>query len=57
MTRYSGASRQTESTRAVKYIIDTPDGKRCDITLVPVGPLSNIAVAMRMQPAILPQNP
>ena len=27
-----------------------------DITLVPVGPLSNIAVAMRMQPAILPKS-
>ena len=33
-----------------------PDGKRgWRYHLVPVGPLSNIAVAMRMQPAILPK--
>ncbi|HGV2951681.1 TPA: ribosylpyrimidine nucleosidase, partial [Escherichia coli] len=46
---------QAESTHAVKYIIDTLMASDGDITLVPVGPLSNIAVAMRMQPAILPK--
>ncbi len=39
----------------VKYITDTLMASDGDITLVPVGPLSNIAVAMRMQPAILPK--
>ncbi|TGH17170.1 ribosylpyrimidine nucleosidase [Escherichia coli] len=48
-------TRQAESTHAVKYIIDTLMTSDGDITLVPVGPLSNIAVAMRMQPAILPK--
>ncbi|MBY7308006.1 ribosylpyrimidine nucleosidase [Escherichia ruysiae] len=48
-------TRQAESTHAVKYIIDTLMASEGDITLVPVGPLSNIAVAMRMQPAILPK--
>ncbi|MGM1234325.1 nucleoside hydrolase, partial [Escherichia coli] len=48
-------TRQAESTHAVKYIIDTLMASDGDITLVPVGPLSNIAVAMRMQPAILPK--
>ena len=48
-------TRRAESTHAVKYIIDTLMASDGDITLVPVGPLSNIAVAMRMQPAILPK--
>ncbi|MEK8667873.1 ribosylpyrimidine nucleosidase, partial [Escherichia coli] len=48
-------TRQAESIHAVKYIIDTLMASDGDITLVPVGPLSNIAVAMRMQPAILPK--
>ena len=48
-------TRQAENTHAVKYIIDTLMASDGDITLVPVGPLSNIAVAMRMQPAILPK--
>lgn len=47
--------REAESTHAVKYIIDTLMASNGDITLVPVGPLSNIAVAMRMQPAIVPK--
>lgn len=47
--------RQAESKHAVQYIIDTLMNSDGDITLVPVGPLTNIAVAMRMQPAILPK--
>ncbi len=35
----------------MKYIIDTLMASDGDITLVPVGPLSNIAVAMALQPA------
>ncbi|CAM7537593.1 ribosylpyrimidine nucleosidase [Escherichia coli] len=52
---FESLTRQAESTHAVKYIIDTLMASDGDITLVPVGPLSNIAVAMRMQPAILPK--
>ncbi len=37
------------------HAVDTLMASDGDITLVPVGPLSNIAVAMRMQPAILPK--
>ena len=39
-------TRQAESTHAVKYIIDTLMASDGDITLVPVGPLSNIAVGL-----------
>ncbi|MDO2316389.1 nucleoside hydrolase, partial [Escherichia coli] len=48
-------TRQAENTHAVKYIIDTLMASEGDITLVPVDPLSTIAEAMRMQPAILPK--
>lgn len=48
-------TRKAEPVHAVKFIIDTLMASDGDITLVPVGPLSNIAVAMRMQPAILPK--
>lgn len=40
---------------AVNYLIDTLLASDGDITLVPVGPLTNIAVAMRMEPRILPK--
>lgn len=40
---------------AVNYLIDTLLASDGDITLVPVGPLTNIAVAMRMEPKILPK--
>ena len=52
---FSPLTRQAEETHAVKYIIDTLMASEGDITLVPVGPLTNIAVAMRMQPKILPK--
>ena len=47
--------RQAEKTNAVNYIIDTLMASERDITLVPVGPLTNIAVAMRMEPLIIPK--
>ena len=40
---------------AVNYLINTLLASNGDITLVPVGPLTNIATAMRMQPAIIPK--
>ncbi|WP_367377446.1 ribosylpyrimidine nucleosidase [Enterococcus gilvus] len=47
--------RQAEKTNAVNYIIDTLMASEGDIRLVPVGPLTNIAVAMRMEPLIIPK--
>ena len=46
---------KAQPEHAVRFIIDTLMQSDGDITLVPVGPLSNIAVAMRMEPAILPK--
>lgn len=40
---------------AVNYLIDTLLASDGDITLVPIGPLTNIAAAMRMEPQILPK--
>ncbi len=48
-------TRKAEDKHAVQYIIDTLMASDGDITLVPTAPLTNIAVAMRMQPAILPK--
>ena len=55
--RYSSHDPPGRKYHAVKYIIDTLMASDGDITLVPVGPLSNIAVAMRMQPRSCPKNP
>ena len=38
---------------AVNYLIETLLASDGDITLVPIGPLTNIATAMRMEPRIL----
>ncbi|MEH7223238.1 nucleoside hydrolase [Bacillus sp. JJ1566] len=40
---------------AVGFIIEKLMESEGDITLVPVGPLTNIATAMRLEPAILPK--
>lgn len=48
-------TRKAKKKHAVNFIIDTLMDSTGDITLVPVGPLTNIAVAMRMQPAIIPK--
>jgi ribosylpyrimidine nucleosidase len=47
--------KKAEPKHAVNYIIDTLLESDGDITLVPVGPLSNIGVAMRMEPRIIPK--
>lgn len=39
----------------VKFIIDTIMASDGDITLVPTGPLTNIAMAMRLEPRIVPK--
>lgn len=53
--KFAPLVRKAESKHAIQYIIDTLMNSDGDITLVPVGPLTNIAVAIRMQPAILPK--
>ena len=46
-------TRKASSTHAIQFIIDTLMASDGDIILVPTGPLTNIAMAMRLQPAIL----
>ncbi|GAX07641.1 inosine-uridine preferring nucleoside hydrolase [Secundilactobacillus silagincola] len=47
--------RQPEGKNGVQFIIDTLMASDGDITLVPTGPLTNIATAMRMEPLIIPK--
>lgn len=46
---------QLQNKHAVNYLIETLMESQGDITLVPIGPLTNIATAMRMEPKILPK--
>jgi len=46
---------KVQPKHAVNYLIDTLLASDGDITLVPIGPLTNIAAAMRMEPKILPK--
>ena len=48
-------TRKAEEKHAVSYLIDTLMASDGDITLVPVGPLTNIAMAMRLEPRIIPK--
>lgn len=48
-------TKEAEKENAVFYLIKTLMESDGDITLVPVGPLTNIAVAMRMEPRIIPK--
>ncbi|MEH7223239.1 nucleoside hydrolase [Bacillus sp. JJ1566] len=48
-------SLQAEKQHAVQFIINKLMESDGDIHLVPVGPLTNIAMAMRLEPAILPK--
>ncbi|MBR2578377.1 MAG: ribosylpyrimidine nucleosidase [Erysipelotrichaceae bacterium] len=45
--------KKAEKKHAVQYLIDTLMDSDGDITLVPVGPLTNIAMAMRLEPKII----
>ena len=49
---FAPLQKKAEDKHAVLYLIDTLMNSDGDITLVPVGPLTNIAMAMRLQPAI-----
>ena len=48
-------SREIEPVHAVIYLINTLLTSDGDITLVPTGPLSNIAMATRLEPKIIPK--
>jgi len=47
--------KKSEDKHAVTYLIETLMASEGDITLVPVGPLTNIAMAMRLEPNIIPK--
>lgn len=46
-------TKQKESKHAIDYLIETLMSSDGDITLVPTGPLTNIAMAMRIEPKIV----
>jgi len=48
-------NREIEPEHAVIYLINTLLKSDGDITLVPTGPLSNVAMAMRLEPKIIPK--
>ena len=52
---FAPPTREAEPKHAVTYLIDTLMASNGDITLVPTGPLSNVAMAMRMEPKIIPK--
>lgn len=53
--RFDALTKKAEPQHAVNYIIDTLLASDGDITLVPTGPLTNVAMAMRLCPDILPK--
>ncbi|MEA5051592.1 MAG: nucleoside hydrolase [Oscillospiraceae bacterium] len=48
-------TKKADPRHAVNFIIDTLRAERGRVTLVPTGPLSNIAMAIRLAPDILPK--
>ena len=50
---FAELTRKASSTHALEFIIDTLMASDGDIILVPTGPLTNIAMAMRLQPKIV----
>lgn len=49
---FDALNREPEDKRAVQFIIDTLLDSEGDNTLVPTGPLTNIALAMKLEPSI-----
>ncbi|MCL2563481.1 MAG: ribosylpyrimidine nucleosidase [Oscillospiraceae bacterium] len=52
---FAPLTRMVEPKHAVQFIIDTILASDGDVTLVPTGPLTNIAMAMRYEPDIVPK--
>lgn len=53
--KFAPLTRKAEELHAVLYLIDTLRKSDGDIILVPTGPLTNIAMAMRLAPDIVPK--
>ncbi len=53
--KFAPLDRSIETKHAVQYLIETLMASDGDITLVPTGPLTNIAMAMRLEPKIVPK--
>lgn len=47
-------SAKAESTHAVQFIVDTVKANPGEVTILAVGPLTNLALAFRMHPEIVP---
>ena len=52
---FAPLTKSAQPEHAVKYLIDILIASEGDITLVPTGPLTNIAMAMRLEPKIVPK--
>ncbi len=52
---FTSCSKKAAEGHAVRFIIDTVLAYPGEIVLVPTGPLTNIAAAVRMEPAIVPK--
>lgn len=53
--QFGTLTKKAEQQHAVNYIIDTLLASDGDITIVPTGPMTNLAMAMRLCPDILPK--
>ncbi|MFN8378743.1 MAG: nucleoside hydrolase [Anaerolineae bacterium] len=53
--RFGTLTKQIEKQHAVNYLVDTLLASEGDITVVTTGPTTNLAMAMRMCPDILPK--
>lgn len=53
--KFAPLTRQAEEKHAVLYLVDTLLASAGDITLVATGPLTNLAMAVRLCPQILPK--
>lgn len=52
---FAPLTKQLDPRHAVTFIVETLLASDGDITLVPTGPLTNIAMAMRLEPRIIPK--
>ena len=52
---FAPLTKKVEPKHAVNYLIDTIMASSGDITIVPTGPLTNVAMAMRLEPRIVPK--
>ena len=53
--QFGALTKRAESQHAVNYIVDTLLASEGDVTVVTTGPMTNLAMAMRLCPDILPK--